>query len=242
MPSYALRPRSPLGSFALVLVAVVPALTVSVGCSSGSDEPYKPAPAWSGKKASLPAPPTLPSNPVKVGDAYTIFGAVHHLRSRIHEKEVNGKEIAITGYIVESNVTTAPLCAVHPKGKKDPDDCKDIPIPGFTIADAKGDTKGQKIQVLGWASNFANVYEAQQKYKNLKEPPKELYKDEMWGADVPFPLPAVGAKVKVTGRYGFTFNKASSGLVADPQNGVLTYTKVEELEAAPEPALLPKKK
>src|SRR5436190_33567 len=82
----------------------------------------------------------------------------------------------------------APPCAVHPTGKKDPDGCKDIPIPEFVIADAKGDTKGQKSRVLGWASNFANVYDAQQKYRNLKDAPKELYKDELWGIDVPFPL------------------------------------------------------
>ena len=54
---------------------------------------------------------------------------------------------------------------MHPTGKKDPDDCKDIPIPSFTLADTKdADAKAQKIRVLGWASNFANVYEADKKY------------------------------------------------------------------------------
>jgi hypothetical protein len=215
--------------------------SATIAC--GSDEqPYKAAPAWSGKRANLPAPPTLPATPVKTGDAYTIFGAIHHLRSRIHEKEVNGKEISITGYIVDSNIPTAPLCAVHPAGKKDPDDCKDIPIPAFAITDAKGaDPKAQRIRVLGWASNFANVFEADKKYKNLKAPPKELYKDELWAVDVPFPLPANGAKVKVTGKYGYTFGKSSAGLVSEPLTGVMTYTKIDVLEPAPERAALPRK-
>ena len=54
--------------------------------------------------------------------------------------------------------------------------------------------------------------------------------------DVPFPLPAVGAKVKVTGKYGYTFTKSSTGLVSDPNNGVITFSKSEEIEAAPQPA------
>jgi hypothetical protein len=212
----------------------------AVGCG-GEDEPYKPAPAWSGRKASLPAPPALPQKPVKAGDSYTVFGAIHHLRSRIHDKEVTGKDITITGYIVESNIPTAPMCAVHKTGKKDPDDCKDIPIPTFAIADEKGDTSGPRIRVLGWASNFANVYEAYVKYKGKKDPPKELYRDEVWSVEVPFPLPSVGAKVRVTGRYGYTFTKASSGIVSDPQSGVLTFTKLEVLEPAPEPASFAKR-
>ncbi len=225
---------------ALVTSTILSSLAVTA--CGGDEQPYKAAPAWSGKKANLPAPPTLPSTPVKTGDAYTIYGAIHHLRSRIHEKEVNGKEITITGYIVDSNIPTAPLCAVHPAGKKDPDDCKDIPIPSFAIADAKGaDPKTPRIRVLGWASNFANVFEADKKYKNLKEAPKELYKDELWAVDVPFPLPANGAKVKVTGKYGYTFAKSSAGLVSEPLTGVLTYTKIEIVEPAPEPAALPKK-
>src|SRR5215471_1801415 len=174
-------------------------VTLGLGCSSGGDEPYKPTPAWSGRKASIPAVPQLPNSPTKAGDAFTVFGAIHKV------------------------------------GKKDPDDCgKDIPggipIPSFWISDNKGDTKGPTIRVLGWAKNFASVYDAMEKYKNLKEPPKELFKDEIWMVDVPFPLPNVGAKVKVTGKYGYTFTKSSTGLVADPKNGVMTYSKVEYLE------------
>jgi hypothetical protein len=209
------------------------------GCSSGSDDPYKPAPAWSGRKASLPAVPQLPNTPIKAGDAYTVFGAIHHLNSRIHSIDVTAKDITIQGYIVQSNIPEAPKCAIHKVGKKDPDDCK-AEIPSFWIADNKDDTKGQTIRVLGWAKNFASVFEAMEKYKNLKDPPKELYKDEVWMIDVPFPLPSVGAKVKVTGKYGYTFSKSSTGLVSDPKNGVMTFGSYTVLEPAPENAAFAK--
>lgn len=212
------------------------ATVLCVSCGS-NDEPYKAAPVWSGRKPNIPAPPTLTSAPIKVGDAYTIFGASHHLRSRIHDKDVTAKPITIQGYIVEENISDAPKCAVHKAGKKDPDDC-DAPIPSFWIADEKGGGKDKaRVRVLGWAKNFASVFEAMEKYKNLKEvkdPAKDLYKDEVWQVDVPFPLPAVGAKVKITGKYGFSFTKSSTGLVSDPVNGVMTYEKIEVVEPAPE--------
>jgi hypothetical protein len=226
--------------------ALAGAVLVTLGCGSGSDEPYKPAPAWSGRRASIPAVPQLPNTPTKAGDAYTVYGAIHHLNSRIHNTEVTAKDITIQGYIVQTNLEEAPQCAIHKVGKKDPDDCgkelpQGIPIPSFWIADNKGDTKGPMIRVLGWAKNFASVYEAMEKYKNLKDPPKELYKDEVWMVDVPFPLPAVGAKVKVTGKYGYTFTKSSTGLVSDPKSGVLTFGSILYLEPSPEPAAFAKK-
>ena len=211
-----------------ILGTALVASFVLLGCGN-SDEPYKPAPAWSGRKASLPPVPQLPSNPVKVGEAYTVHGAIHHLHSRIHEKDVTSKPITIQGYIVEENITDAPKCAVHKTGKKDSDDCQ-AEIPSFWIADEKDGKK--KIRVLGFAKNFATVYDAMEKYKNLKEPPKEPFKDDMWSVDVPFPLPSVGAKVKVTGKYGFTFSKSSTGMVSDPASGVITYEKLETVEPA----------
>ena len=78
------------------------------------------------------------------------------------------------------------------------------------------------------------------KYKSLKEvkdPAKDLYKDEIWNVTVPYPLPAVGAKVKVTGKYGYSFTKSSTGIVSDPTWGVMTYdgdSKIEVVEPAPE--------
>jgi len=216
-----------------------------VGCSSGSDEPYKAMPAWSGRKPSLPPPPSLPTTPIKVADAYTIHGASHHLRSRIHDKDVTKASITIIGYIVAENLSEAPKCALHKLGKKDPDDCPPtgsppIDIPSFWIADEKGAAADKpRIRVLGWAKNWATVFEANEKYKNLKEikdPAKDLFKDDQWSVDVPYPLPSIGAKVKITGKYGYTFSKASGGLVSDPVNGVMTYEKIEYVEPAPEKA------
>lgn len=222
------------------------ALSVLVlGCSSGADKPYEPAPEWSGRKPNLPAPPALSSTPIKVGNAFTVHGASHHLRSRIHNQSVTEADITIEGYIVQENIADAPSCAIHKLGKRDPDDCPPageppIEIPSFWIADEKGAGADKpRIRVLGWAKNYATVYEAMEKYKNLKEvkdPEKDLLKDDMWNVDVPFPLPAVGAKVRVTGRYGFTFTKATTGIVSDPVNGVLTYEKIEVVEQAPEKA------
>ncbi len=211
------------------------AFVLLAGCST-NEEPYKAAPAWSGRKITLPTPPTLSSAPIKVNDAYTVAGASHQLRSRIHEKDVTKESITIQGYVVEENLSDAPKCALHRTGKKDPDDCV-AEIPSFWIADEKGAGPDKpRVRVLGFAKNFASIYEAFEKYKTLREvkdPEKDLYKDEGWGAPVPFPLPAVGAKVKVTGKYGFSFTKSSTGLVSDPVNGVMTYEKVELVEPAP---------
>src|SRR5689334_6683961 len=146
--------------FSLALVVL------AVGCSSGSEEPYKPTPDWSGRKPNLPTPPTLNSAPIKAGEAYTVWGASHHLRSRIHDKDVTKASITIQGYIVAENISEAPKCAVHKVGKKDPDDCPPagappIEIPSFWIADEKGAGKEKpRIRVLGWAKNYASVYEA----------------------------------------------------------------------------------
>ena len=159
---------------------------------------------------------------------------------------MTAKPVTIVGYIVDANYANAPACAQHPTGKKDPDNCPPPgaanEIPSFWIADAKGDTKGQKIRVLGWAKNWATIFDAMAKYKKLKDPPKELVKDDVWSVDVPFPLPNTDAQVKVTGKYGYTFTKASSGMVSDPQNGVMTYDKIEYTTPAPqEAAFLPSK-
>lgn len=224
---------------ALVCAALVLSAVSMLGCGN-SEEPYKAAPAWSGRKASLPSIPSLPTTPIKAGDAFTIYGATHHLHSRMHEKEVTSKPITIQGYIVAENVSEAPACAIHKTGKADPEDCK-TEIPSFWIADTK-DEKSARIRVLGWAKNYATVFEALDKYKNVKDTPKEMYKDELWGGEVPYPLPAVGAKVKVTGKYGFIFSKASTGLVSDPQYGVITYEKMETLEKAPAPVAFKNKK
>jgi hypothetical protein len=246
---------SPVAVVLSALTAFGPLLAGSLvaGCGD-NDNVYKASPVYSGKKADLPTVPTLPTNPMKVGDAYTIFGAIHQLRSRYHEQDVTKKDITIQGYIVDTNIGGAPACAIHKIGKKDPDNCKSE-IPSFWIADAKGDKAGQKIRVLGWASNWANVGEAMDHYKHMKDAPKHVEKDkpdnagkpgyyvddEVWNNEIPYPIPGIGEKVKVTGHYATISSKASSGLVADPQSGVMTYGSLEVLEPPTEPAEFPKK-
>jgi len=211
-------------------------VTVATAACGTNDEPYKATPAWSGRKPTLPAPPAPETKPLKSGDAYTVYGASHLLRSRIHEKDVNGKEITIEGYIVASNIEDAPACAVHPVGKADPDGCKSE-VPSFYIADSKtDDPNAPRIRVLGWSKNFATVYDAMKLYGKSKEKPKEAIQDDMLTVEVPYPLPAVGAKIKVTGTYGFTFTKLTTGMVTDPKNGVMTYKSIETVEQAATPA------
>jgi hypothetical protein len=219
----------------LGIASLLGALVGVAGCG-GDDNPYKPQPAWSGKRASLPAPPAIPNTPIKQGDAYTVYGAVHQLRSLIHGKDVTAQPISITGYVVDSNVIRAPDCAIHKTGKKDPDNCNPE-VPSFWIADDKGNTKGTRIRVVGWARNFAVVFDAMKAYKKVKpgEQPKDPVMDDMLNVQVPFPLPAVDGKVKVTGAYGVT-KTVVSDMVSEPAGGVMALQKMDVLEPAPDVA------
>lgn len=233
-----------------VLAAVLTFATIGCG---GDEVQYQPKPAQSGKKATLPAVPTLPAKKKKDGDAYTIWGVTHDLRSRVHREDVDGKKISLVGYIVKINYgqkcadknNTAnkedcvPECAVHKTGKQDPAECK-APVPTFYISDSKEDTK-DIIPVMGWSSNFAQMYtliEALKRAPKGKEAEVKLA-DEFWGGDLPNPLPNIGAKVKITGPYGVTFNKATSGAAANPKYGIMTAEKIEYLEPPPTAATLP---
>ncbi|EYF07181.1 NfeD family protein [Chondromyces apiculatus] len=219
----------------LTAAVIVAGLT---GCG-GEDEPYTAKPAHSGRKPTLPAVPTLPTKKKKEGDAYTIYGATHDLRSRVHNEDVNGKKISLVGYIVKTNFAEAPACSIHKTGKADPPDCK-AAVPMFAIADEKGETKDM-IQVMGFASNFAQLFtiiEAIDRAPSGKEG-EVAVDDEFWGVKVPNPVPNIGAKVKVTGNYGVTFSKSSSGAAADPKYGIMTAETIEYLEPPPEKAYLP---
>jgi hypothetical protein len=221
----------------LAVAAAALALT-SLGCG-GDEQPYVPKPAVSGKKPTLPAVPTLPTKAKKQGDAYTVWGLTHDMHSRVHAEDVLGKKVTIVGYIVKTNYDTAPKCAIHKTGKGDPPDCKS-PVPTFSIADDKGETK-EAIDVMGWASNFAQVFtliEGIDKAAKGKEGEVKL-QDEFWGVALPNPIPNVGAKVKVSGTYAITFTKATGGAASDPKHGILTVEKIEYLEPPPKKAYLP---
>ncbi len=207
----------------------------AAAATCGADEPYHAAPPASGSAPELPEVPTIPPRPAKVGDAWTVFGATHALRSRFSATDVSSHEISIVGYIVDENMKTAPTCAIHKTGKADPEGCT-APIPTFVIGDTKDATTG--IKVMGWARNYAILFDANALYAKGK--PAQPLLDEMIQVEVPYPLPAIGAKVKVTGTFSFAFTRLSTGMVTDPQNGILTYRRMEVLEPAPKPAKLGK--
>jgi hypothetical protein len=152
---------------------------------------------------------------------------------------VAGKELKITGYVSKTNLPDMPKCAIHKTGKEDPEGCKP-PIPTFWLCDTKDAPDNDCIRVMGWASNPAQLYDAIQEFDKQKgKDKKEPFTDNFWGVEVPNPLPSKGSKITVTGNYSTTFTKATSGTVADPIMGLLTYGKIEIVEPAPEEETLP---
>jgi hypothetical protein len=207
----------------------------AMGCG-GEEVKYKPVPAVSGVKANVPAVPNLAKKPIKNGDAYTVWGASYSLRNRVHHKEVANQKLTLKGWITKTNLETAPECAVHEGGKADPEDCV-APIPAFWIGDDKNSPDNECIKVMGWASNYAQVYDAIDTFDKGKE--DEEHMDTFWGINIPKPLPAKGAKVAVTGQYSTTFTGSSVGTEADPIMGLLHYQTMTVESEAPEPATLP---
>jgi hypothetical protein len=207
-----------------------------IGCGdSKDDEKYQPRPGPSGVKADMPAVPNVPQKPIKAGDAYTVWGASYSLRSRVHHKEVAGKKLSITGWISKTNLDQAPACAVHKTGKADGEGCNP-PIPAFWICDTKDAPDKDCIKVMGWASNFSQLYDAIKEFEKKEDAEKQ---DEFWGVKIPNPIPVKGAKVTVKGEYGTTFVRATQGTEADPIMGLMTYDEINTIEKGPELAVLP---
>ncbi len=216
------------------------ALIALASACSGDEVTYQPRPAAT-VQAGLPPVPSIAQKPIKDGDAYTVWGASYHLRSRVHKKSVENKELTITGYIVKTNLPDAPKCAVHKTGKEDPEGCE-APIPTFWIADSKDATEKDAIKVMGWASNYAQLYDAVNEYKKRarhKKDDEEPLMDGIWGVKIPDPLPVKGVKVKVKGDYAMTFNKSTKGSEVDPIMGILTYSEVTYEDQPTEVATLP---
>jgi tetratricopeptide (TPR) repeat protein len=193
--------------------------------------------------AARPAPlarglptPKLVLLPQRVGEAYTVWGAGHAFRSRQHRREVTDKPIAITGYVVKTNLGRAPRCAVHRGGIADPENCR-ADIPAFWLGDRRDAPEADCIKVMGFASNYAQLYDAIRQADSSK--PDEPYWDTFWGQKIPNPLPAAGAKLTVRGNYGLIFAKASSGAEADPVMGILDFRERDVLEEAPQLETLP---
>ena len=185
----------------------------------------------------LPKIPEIPDVVAREGDALTVAGAIHALRSRFEAEEVTKDEITVVGWVVDTNVPSAPKCALHRAGKAAPPDCA-AELPELVLADRADAPKGApRLRVMGWASSFAQLVEAE--VANGKKPAKP-YADDVWGVPVPWPLPAPGARVKVRGRYGFSFTKSSRRVVTDATSGILTYAGLETLSPAPRPLLIPR--
>ena len=218
-----------------IRLCLLAACAVSTACG-GEEVKYEPQPAYNGPKANVPPVPNVPKKPMKQGDAYTVWGASYSLRSRVHRKDVAGKKITLTGYITKTNLADAPECAVHKGGKADPENCKP-PIPAFWVGDTKDATPEDSIKVMGWASNFAQIYDAITEFDKGKEDAE--YQDTFWGVTIRNPLPATGAKVNVTGTYSSTFTQSSTGAEANSFMGLLAYQEIKVLEPAADLASLP---
>jgi hypothetical protein len=160
----------------------------------------------------------------------------------VHNIDVAGREIKITGYITATNLDQAPKCAIHATGKEDPTGCE-APIPTFWLADSKEADEKDSMKVLGWASNYAQIYDAVKDYKKRRayrgKKEFEPLMDAFWGVKIPYPLPGPGAKVTVSGSYATTFTRATSGTETDPIMGVLTYDEIEYHDEPAELATLP---
>ena len=228
------------GCYTQALASGVLSCSLLVACG-GNDVQYEPKSPPEGVSANLPSVPTIPSRQVKDGENYTVWGASYHLRSRVHNKDVSGQDLKIAGHIIKTNLDDAPKCAIHPTGKEDPKGCE-APIPTFWLADSADADPKDSIKVLGWASNFAQIYDAVRKYKTQRARRKkdpEPMTDNFWGVAIPNPLPGPGAKVVVSGNYSTAFTRATSGTEADPIMGVLTYNELQYVDEPPELATLP---
>ncbi len=236
-------------AFAFLAVLGLPLLA---SCKA-DEKPYVPKPAYSSKKANLPAVPTLPNKAKKEGDAYTVWGAIHDLHNEVHAKDFEGKDVTIVGYIVKTNYTEAckdekaaaeneepcvPKCAVHKTGKADADDCK-APIPAFWLAESPDEKnyKTKAIPAKGWASNAAALFMMVEEIDSKGD--KAEIVDTFTQNKLPNPLPNVGAKVRVTGTYGVTGATSSRGSESNPRTGIMKVTKLEYVEPPKLHAFLP---
>ncbi|HEY6724811.1 MAG TPA: hypothetical protein VI197_12310 [Polyangiaceae bacterium] len=195
--------------------------------------PVKPCPP-----ADPEAGPELPTvelrkQPIKVDDGYTVWGLGYLLRSRQHRSAVTGEPVTVLGYVVATNLSSAPACAVHETGQADPEDCS-APVPAFWLGDRPDAPRAESVKVMGFASNYAQIYDAIRQFDS-----GHPAHDAFWGQEIPNPLPAAGARVRVRGRFGPTFSLASSGGESDDTMGIVTFISMETLEPASELATLP---
>ncbi len=68
---------------------------------------------------------------------------------------------------------------------------------------------------------------------------KQIINDDILNVQVPFPLPSIGAKVKITGAYNVA-KTVVSDMVSEPSGGVMALQKMDTLEPAAEAAAFSK--
>lgn len=179
--------------------------------------------------------PRIEARPLKSGDDFTVWGASYSLRNRFEAPSVRGRKIPLIGFIVATNLDTAPRCAVHARGIADPPNCK-APLPAFWVGDTPDAPLERSIKVVGWAANYAQLHDAIREYA---QHPDAKVEDDFWGITIPNPIPAKGAKVRIVGTHSNEFTKATTGIEADPVMGILDPERVEVLSPAPKKATLP---
>jgi len=231
------------------VVVVVGISSLVGGC--GEKLKYKPEPAYSGAKASVPKPPTLPSPATfKVGSNWTVYGIQHQLNNPRHRPEVDGKAASIEGYVVQIYRPTEPAgkegCIFptkkHPPTAKEPTpknvDCaplfqgpSKVEPPHFWIADSKDEKNPAKmIKVMGYASSFIQQFFARDFYKGkdaekiaaMKE--EDRYLDNNYSSYITIlGEPKMGSKVIVTGQFGAHYEEGQGGRATSPY-GIVDVT------------------
>jgi hypothetical protein len=174
-----------------------------------------------------------PARARRPGKVYTVSGAIEALHTEalvLNERA----EARVIGVIAKVNYDDIPACAVHPTAEADPEGCSS-PFPSFWLASNSNDGSSDRIPVVGWASDAANLYEAMQHFDSGNPEP---HVDLLWGQAMPRPLPAVGAEVVVSGFYGTGF-RMSIEVPLELRSGIITYTSLEYVKQAPNKAQFP---
>lgn len=225
-----------VASFVVVTSTFV-VLASSVLLSGCGDRPkYKPEPAYSGAKASLPKVPPVPGPATwKSGADWTVYGVQHSLNNPRHIKDVNNQVLTIDGYVVNVYHPDEPAgkegCVyptkAHPPTSKQPYppgktcDEKTGPLakvepPHFFIADKADEKNPAKwVEVMGYASSYIQEYMACDCYKSNKcklgsTKPDDQALDNNYSSNIIYiGEPKVGSKVSVTGFFGTRYAEGS---------------------------------
>ncbi len=235
--------RAPI--FAITSTLLVVGISTLVG-GCGEKLKYKPEPAYSGPKASIPKPPQLPSPATyKSGSNWTIYGLQHQLNNPRHRAEVEMKPATIEGYVVDiyrpKEAPGKEGCIYptkkHPPTAKEPTpktvNCDGVKFepPHFFIADTKDEKNPAKmVTVMGYASTYIQQYMARDHYKGkdaakiaaLKDDDK--YTDNNYSSIITvLGEPKIGSRVVVAGQFGSKYEEGQGGRRTSPY-GIIDVT------------------